>query len=158
MKDYILYGNGGHAKVIKEIIQSIGGRILAIYDENNPYNPEMFPQAELIIAIGNNDARKKIATQVHHPFATIIHPKAVVAQHVSIGEGTVVLANAVIQEDAVIGKHSIIQPNVTIDHDARVGDFSIIYPNSYVGGEASIPQLATVPPNSIVPRMTIFTI
>lgn len=157
MKQYIIYGNGGHSKVISDIIEITGGEIVAVYDENHPYNPEAFPNAEAVIAIGNNDIRQKIAQEITHTFATLIHPKAVVASHASIGEGSVILANAVVQEQATIGQHCIIQPNVTIDHDAQIGDFSIIYPNSYVGGEAQIVSLATVPPNTIVERKTVFS-
>src|SRR5690606_25296975 len=123
MKQYIIYGNGGHSKVIRDIIEITGGEIVAVYDENHPYNPEAFPNAEAVIAIGNNDIRQKIAQEITHTFATLIHPKAVVASHALIGEGSVILANAVVQEQATIGQHCIIQPNVTIDHDAQIGDF-----------------------------------
>ena len=157
MKQYIIYGNGGHSKVIRDIIEITGGEIVAVYDENHPYNPEAFPNAEAVIAIGNNEIRQKIAQEITHTFATLIHPKAVVASHAVVGVGSVILANAVVQEQAIVGKHCIIQPNVTIDHDAQIGDFSIIYPNSYVGGEAQIVSLATVPPNTIVGRKTVFS-
>lgn len=156
MKQYIVYGNGGHSKVIKDTIELTGGKVVATYDLQNSYDPKAYPNALMIIAIGNNEQRKNIASQIVHDFATLIHPKAVLASHVTVGVGSVILANAVLQEGAVVGSHCVIQPNVTIDHDALVGDFTMIYPNSYVGGNAKIADLTTVPPNTSVERNTVF--
>lgn len=157
INDFIIYGNGGHAKVVKELIQLIKGNIVAVYDNETLYDPLAFPDAQVVIAIGNNECRKAVSEKIKHPFATLVHPKAVVAKNAMVAAGTVILANAVIQEQAVIGKHCIIQPNVTIDHDASIGDFTIIYPNSYIGGEAKVLDNTNVPPNSFISRQTVFT-
>lgn len=155
MKQYILYGNGGHARVLKDLIQLLGGEVVYIFDNDNPYNPEIFPNAELIIAIGNSEIREKISLEVSHQFGKLIHPRAVLANDVEVGEGTVVLANAVIQAGSKIGKHCIINSSIVIDHDVIIGNFVSIYPNSYIGGEAQITNHRTIEPNSVVERFSI---
>lgn len=155
MKQYILYGNGGHARVIKDLIHLLGGEVVHVFDSENQYNPEVFPKAELIIAIGNSEIREKISQEVSHQFGKLIHPKAVLANDVEVGEGTVILANAVIQAGAKIGKHCILNASIVIDHDVMIGSYVSIYPNSYIGGEAQITNHKIIDPNTVVERQTI---
>ncbi|MFV0194096.1 transferase [Empedobacter falsenii] len=155
MKEYILYGFGGHGKVIKDAIEKNGNQVIHVFDQDHPYDPTIFPNAELIIAIGNNGIRKKIATEIAHPLGIVIHPSASIAQDVTIEKGTVVLANAVIQTGSSIGKNCIINANVTIDHDAVIEDEVSIYPGSYIGGEAKITQGKTIDPNTTIVRNSV---
>lgn len=155
MKQYILYGNGGHSRVLKDVIHLLGGEVVHVFDSENAYNAEVFPNAELIIAIGNSEIREKISQEVSHQFAKLIHPKAILASDVKMGEGSVILANAVIQVGSEIGKHCIINSSTVIDHDVIIGDFVSIYPNSYIGGGAQITNYRTIEPNSVVERLSI---
>lgn len=59
-------------------------------------------------------------------FATIIHPRAVVAPSAILGKGTVVLANTTICAQARIGDHVLILPNCIVGHDTVVGDYTIL--------------------------------
>nr|WP_297306871.1 transferase [uncultured Flavobacterium sp.] len=156
MKNYILYGFGGHGRVIKDAINKLGATVVHIFDNEHPYRNDIFPDAELIIAIGNNDIRAEIASVVQHKLGIIIHPTAVIATDVVIGVGTVVLANAVIQTGAVIGKNCIINANVTIDHDVQIANNVSIYPGAYIGGEAKITECKTINANFVVPRNSIY--
>lgn len=155
MKKYILYGNGGHAKVLKNLIHLLEGEIVHIFDHDNPYDPQIHPDAELIIAVGDSKIRERISKEVLHPFAILIHPRAILANDVKVGEGTVILANTVIQPDSVIGKHSVINASVVIDHDVLIGDFVTIYPNTYIGGECRISDHILVEPNAVIKRKTV---
>lgn len=153
---YILYGGGGHSKVVQDAIESLGGKVETIFDINNPYNPELYPKSHLIIAIGNNIVREKIAFEVRHQLGVVIHPSAIIAKNVIIGEGTVVLANSVIQSGAIIGKNCIINASTIIDHGAKIEDFCSIYPGAYIGGDARIIRGSTIDPNGVVLRGTVF--
>lgn len=156
MKEFVLYGNGGHSKVIQDLIYKLGGTIQVIFDQKNIYNPSVFPNAEIIICIGNNEIREEISKKIEHKFATLIHPNAVLANDTKIGEGTIILANAVLQAGTKIGKHVIINANTTIDHDVIIEDFVSIYPNTYIGGESIITKSKTIEPNHVIARNTIF--
>lgn len=155
MNNFLLYGNGGHARVIRDTIEKLGGKVVYIFDQDNPYNPSLFSDAKLIIAIGNSEIRERISLEVKHRIGTIIHPNAIIANDVIIDEGTVVLANAVIQSGSKIGKHCIINAAVVVDHDVRIEDFVSIYPNAYLGGESIITKHKTIDPNTTVKRNVI---
>lgn len=166
MDNYLIYGAGGHARVIADLLRAQGILPLAFIADNpsseslngiavETYNPAKYPVAGIVIGIGNNALRRKIAESVSHTPCVLIHPKASVAADVQPGAGTVILANAVVQTGAVIGKHVIINAGVCVDHDAVIEDYVHLYPNVYVGGAARIKAGATVDPGNSIPRNTI---
>ncbi|MGG5508128.1 MULTISPECIES: transferase [unclassified Myroides] len=158
MKKIMIYGKGGHGKVVADAIHQLDDTIAVDYfdDASNPYQASCEVEAKVVIGIGNNEVRQRISTEVKHSFATLIHPTAYVSPTAKIGEGTVVLANAVIQADAVVGKHCIINANVTIDHDAIVEDYVCTYPAAYVAGFARVTALKTVKPGQVVWKSEVF--
>ena len=155
-QEIILYGNGGHARVIKDLILQLGYSLVAVFDHENPYNAACFPDAKIVITIGDNATRERISKEVKHSFASLIHPKATIAEEVGIGAGTVILANAVIQTQAIIGNHCIINAGAIIDHDVVIDDFVSIYPGAYIGGAATISRLKTVLPNQVIERGSMY--
>ena len=161
---YVIYGAGGHAAVVADLVSLQGGRVEVFFDDqlkeiqgtlSKPYTDEIHPEAPLLIAIGNNTVREKVAGSVSHKFGTLIHPSAYVAKDVELGEGTVVLANAVVQANAKIGKHVIINAGVCIDHDAVINDFVLVYPNSYVGGGAVLEKKVLVNAGAVILRNAV---
>ncbi|MDM1044443.1 transferase [Myroides sp. 1354] len=158
MKKIMIYGKGGHGKVVEDTINQINDTIQVAYfdDASNPYRTDYESEAKVIIGIGNNEVRQRISTEVEHAFDVIIHPTAYVSPSAEIGEGTVVLANAVIQANAKVGKHCIINANVTIDHDAVIEDFVCTYPSSYVAGFARVTALQTLKPGQVVWKSEVF--
>ncbi|MFV0170299.1 transferase [Empedobacter falsenii] len=155
MTQFVLYGFGGHGRVIKDAIEKLGGEVVHIFDQNNPYDGSLYSECEIIIAIGNNEIRSSISKSVKHKLGIIIHPDASVASNVIINEGTVVLANAVIQSGSIVGKNCIVNANVTVDHDVIIEDNVSIYPGSYIGGEAKITQGKTIDPNTTIVRNSV---
>lgn len=164
-KSYVIYGSGGHAKVICDLIFELGGQIECIFDDNanqkeeafmnipiHKYNSDMFMDSLLIIAIGNNQIRKKVASMVSHNFGTLVHPKATVSALSFIGIGTVILGNAVIQAEARIGNQVIINIGACVDHEAIVEDFANIGPLVYIGGGTQISKMATIEANATISR------
>ena len=165
MADWVIFGGGGHARVVADAIKLTGENVIAYFDDNKslafindipvyPYNENIAMRASIIVGIGNNELRRNISKRIAHSFKTVIHPKAIIAGDVIIGEGSVILAGAVIQSGAVIGRHVVINANVTIDHDAQIGDYCSIYPNAYIGGEARIGAGVTVNACTAVARLT----
>ena len=68
----------------------------------------------------------------------LIHPSAVVADSVSIAEGTVIMAGAVVNPDAVIGKGCIINTCSSVDHDCCIGDFVHVSVGAHIAGTVNI--------------------
>lgn len=153
MKDVIIIGAGGHAKVIADIVGCRGDRLLGFLDDGACKNevagyPVMgkiesyvnYPQAEFVIGIGNAAARRRIAGELEGVrWYTAIHPAAVVSSmDVTVGAGTVVMANAVIGPGAVIGAHCIVNTAAVVEHDNRIGDFAHISVGAKLAGTVSV--------------------
>ncbi|ALP37268.1 acetyltransferase [Paenibacillus sp. IHB B 3084] len=155
---YIVFGAGGHAKVVIDILRSRGEEIIGVLDDYcqvGKWNGlpilgdigqivqllSKYPEALFIVAIGDNTIRMNIVSQLklaNVKFGTAVHPSAVIAPSSSIGEGTVVMPNAVINAEAYVGEHVIINTTATIDHDCRIEDFAHISPGVHMAGGVQI--------------------
>lgn len=174
-KGILIYGAGGHALVIADLIASLNGQVHVFFDDEvkegngkvQHYNAQLFKDAGLIIGIGNNTVRQRIAYNVMHSFVSLIHPDASVSDSIITGEGTVILAMAVVQANVMLGKHVIINAGAVVDHDAVIEDFVHIAPNAYIGGGAHVgkgavigagavlSRFAKVKANTVVPPLTV---
>jgi len=144
-----LFGGGGHAKVIADIILSNNGQIGGVFDkimdkqvlqwatEEYPGNFNIVTD-ELILSIGNNLTRKAWAMEIFANYATAIHPSAIVSKYVEIGEGTVVMAGTIINPDTVIGKHCIVNTSASIDHDCVLENYVHLSPNATLCGSVKV--------------------
>lgn len=166
----LLYGASGHAKVINSILRTRGQEVTAIFDDDlgkknlgdipvvGVYDPDFQPAAPLIIAIGFNDIRRKVALRIRHRFGTAIHPSALVDDTARIGEGTVVMPGTIIQADAQIGYHVIINTAATVDHDCVLGDFVHLAPGVVLCGSVQVGEGTLIGAGSVVaPNLTIGT-
>lgn len=164
MKSINILATGGHAKVIFSLVKMLGYQNVNFFDDNttnsnfqvkNTISPEI--NGTSIIAIGNNVSRKKVSEKiVLANWTTLIHPSAIIADDVIIGEGSVVMAGSIIQTGSIIGKHCIINTGACIDHDCSIGDFAHIAPNCGLAGGVSIGDGAFVGiGTSIIPYKAI---
>jgi sugar O-acyltransferase (sialic acid O-acetyltransferase NeuD family) len=164
----LLYGASGHAKVVISCLRANGIEVSAIFDDDvskkelwgipviGSYNTDFEPDQPLIISIGFNDIRQKIAGIIKHSIAQIIHSSAEVDDSVRMGEGSVVFHSATIQADAVIGKHCIINTSASVDHDCQIADFVHIAPNATLCGNVRVGICTLVGAGSIIaPNLTI---
>jgi sugar O-acyltransferase (sialic acid O-acetyltransferase NeuD family) len=141
-----LYGASGHAMVIMDILKANGISIQGLVDDNPERNEllgypvfhgktDAFP---LIISIGNNKIRKKIAETYPAEFGTAVHPSAIVSEHAEIGEGTVVMQGAIIQTCAKVGKHCIINTGASVDHECQIEDYVHVSPHATLCGNVHV--------------------
>lgn len=142
-----LYGASGHAKVIIDILRAQDIEVDGLFDDNDSIKslvglsvePTHKVQSPLIISIGDNKIRKRIAAKLQEVvYGTAIHPSAIVSQFSTINEGTVVMQNSVIQSSCKIGKHCIINTSASVDHDCVVEDYVHISPNVALCGNVSV--------------------
>ncbi len=153
-----LYGYGGHAKVILDILHQQGRKVTALVDDNPSLKASLIhgvpvylaaeitnftstENSQWIVAIGNNQIRKKIALKLSkkgYRFTTAIHPSARIGLGVTIEPGTVVMANVVINPDTHIGSHVIVNTGAIIDHDCHIGNYSHISPGCNLCGLVSV--------------------
>lgn len=148
-----LYGAGGHAKVIMDILRAEGKCIEALIDDNKELkevmgvkvvNGELDNISPLIISIGNNRTRKLIAEKVKAEFGMAIHPSAIISDSAVIEAGTVVMQGAIVQACAHIGKHCIINTGASVDHECIIEDFVHISPHSTLCGNVHVGEGAWI--------------
>jgi sugar O-acyltransferase (sialic acid O-acetyltransferase NeuD family) len=154
-----LYGAGGHAKVIVEILESMDKTIYGLFDDNqnikelNGMNVEKgirisdentFPalQSAVIISIGNNKERAEIADLLaisfDVKFGKAIHSTAIISPSASIAEGVMILHGAIIQADTIIGKHVLVNTAASIDHENVIGDYAHVSPHATLCGRVHV--------------------
>lgn len=146
-KKVYLYGASGHAKVVMDIAQKNNVEVPCLIDDN-PEEDELVGvpvvhSAEglspVIVTIGDCGIRRKIVEKLgSREFLTVVHPKAVVAESVKIGDGTVVMAGAIINPYASVGNHCIVNTGASIDHDCMVNDFVHVAPHCTLCGGVEV--------------------
>lgn len=161
-EEIVLVGGGGHCKVVIDAIVNIGEyNIKGIADSkleagkkvsgipiigNDDCLTDLYKEGinKAFIAVGSVGdcgARKNIYEKlkdIGFNLAVIVHPKAIVAQDVTMGEGTFVAAGAVINPGVTIGKNVIINTSASIDHDCRIADFVHIAPGVILSGGVEV--------------------
>lgn len=157
----IVFGAGGHAKVVIDAIekQTSAPEILVFDDNADLWGGQLFGYPVIgnleallnevssldieyaVVAIGNISHRLKVATTLKDngvQLGNVIHPTAVVSKGTEIGLGTVLFANTVVNADSKIGDHVIINTSATVDHDCYIADGVHIAPGVNVCGGVTV--------------------
>ena len=84
--------------------------------------------------------RKEVFERFHGriPFATIIHPAAMIDDSSVVGEGSVILAGTVVDMGVTIGQNTFINPGSNIAHDSIVGSHCFLGPAVTIAGRVRI--------------------
>lgn len=174
MKNIVVVGSSGHAKVIIDIIEKenkytivglldkfkktgdkiLGYEIIGKEDELLDLQEKYFFSAG-IIAVGDNWMRQKICQELlridpSFEFISTRHPSSQVARDVQIGAGTCIMAGVAINTNSQVGNHCILNTNSSLDHDCVMGDFSSIAPGSTTGGNVKIGKLSAISLGAVV--------
>ncbi|MFD1037063.1 acetyltransferase [Virgibacillus byunsanensis] len=157
-KPIIVIGNGGHAKVLVDILlvqnKKIIGYTAPTEEENDygltyigkddailEYSPEEVVLVNAIGSTSNTEHRKKIYDYFKsnfYSFTNVIHPKTIIAKNTKLGEGVQIMAGTVIQPFTQIADNSIINTSVCIDHDCIIGKHSHIAPRTTLSGRVIV--------------------
>tara|TARA_B100001057_G_C22852977_1_gene951707 strand:- start:1838 stop:2398 length:561 start_codon:yes stop_codon:yes gene_type:complete len=166
MKLHII-GAGGHAKVV---IDSIGEnkyseiyfyddkfpKIKKIYNFNIVGKPIDLPEDKndlYFVAIGDNNARKKISDELLLKNLTldiIINNTSLVSKKAKILSGTFVGPRAIINSGALIERGCIINTAAIIEHDCKIRQFVHIAPRAVLGGNVLVNELSLVGLGTII--------
>ena|SRR5438067_1037891 len=158
----VVYGAGGHGKVIADALTASGQKVLAFIDDNvsligsmvldSPiYSADEWlrshPGAHVALGVGDNAAREQVAGRIKHcscSVITVLHPRTVIARSARIAEGVAILAGAVLNPDCEIGEGVIINTGAIVEHDVRIGCYAHLSPNCTAGGAAQIGAFAHI--------------
>ena len=159
-KEMYLYGAGGHAKVILDILEAQGYEVAGVVDDNpaltefmgKPVLQGAKDVSPVIISIGINGIRRKVVEKLDPQtvFGTAIHPSAIVSPHAKVAEGTVVMQGAIVQSCVQVGRHCIINTGASVDHDCVLGDFVHISPHATLCGNVSVGEGSWIGAGSVV--------
>ncbi|XPV76208.1 MAG: acetyltransferase [Desulfovibrio sp.] len=170
MKEILIYGASGHGSVVLDIVEKSGQYTVAGFiddgaaaDENNRefYGYPILGGIDtlcdilqkrdvaVVMGIGSIPSRKVLVEKILSAvpdcqFPPVIHPTAVIARDVQVGQGTVICANAVLNTAANVGEFCIINTAAVIEHDCSVGNWSMINPNAALGGNTHIGEQCQV--------------
>lgn len=157
-----LYGAGGHAKVIMDVLKENGIELSGIIDDN-PHIQEWMghrvlsgEQARIspvLVSIGSNSIRKKIAERLYQRnsvFGTAISTSAIVSDRAKIGEGSVVMQGSILQSDCRIGRHCIVNSGASIDHECVLEDYVHISPHATLCGNVQVGEGTWVGAGTVV--------
>ena len=102
------------------------------------YDPILFPDELMVIAIGDNKIRRLITQKIRHSFGKVIHPTAVIDEDVLIHHGSVIMHGCIIQAGTIIASHTIINTRVSVDHDCGIGEYVHLAPGVTLCGNVQI--------------------
>lgn len=158
----IIIGGGGHARVLmdalcrckrkiagfvalnKKGIRIAGhkipflGKDAVVFDKFSPGRVEL---VNGIGSVGDMTRRRDVFLKFKRKgfcFAQVVHPSAVIANDVELGEGVQIMAGAVIQTGTKVGANTIINTRASIDHDGLIGSHAHIAPGVTLCGDVAI--------------------
>ncbi len=166
MKNIVIFGSGGHAKVIlSEILKlntkykffgfvdnskKIGSTIVKIKKKKfKIINLEKIKSKNVygIIGIGDNYLRYKEFKKISGVFKkikweSIISKNSLVDKNTKIGKGSIILSNTFISTGTQIKDHCIINSSNSIDHDNIFNNFSSSGPGVITGGTVHVDKFS----------------
>ncbi len=179
--DFIFWGSAGHAMVLADVVRSAGGRILALFDNNNEaklaldgvplfageagFNDWLrdhdgdMPAAA--VAIGGHRGENRVAILrmlESHDISTpaLVHSQAVVSPQAQVGGGSQVLAMAVVAAGARLGKGVIVNHGAMVDHESVLGDGCHIAPGAVLCGCVELSHYVFIGAGAtVLPRLRI---
>lgn len=173
----LIWGAGGHAKVVADLARACGWEIVGFLDEDPLRHGQLFYGApilggcnhltapstdrtcQVIVAIGGNAARDRcIETTQREGYIVpvLIHPSAVVSPTAHLESGTVVMAGAIVQADTRIGVGGIINTGASVDHDCVLGRCVHVAPGARLTGQIQVGDQTLIGVGAVViPRTRI---
>ena len=166
--ELILYGGGGHAKALIELIQMLEGySILGVIDDGRKAGTrilntkvlgpgEMLPEivangvnlaVNAVGGVGDVMSRVRIfrrLIEAGFDFPTLIHPAAFVEKSAKLAAGVQVFPHAYVGSEAMIGFGSIVNTGAVISHDCRLERYVNVAPSTSLAGGVSLGRAVLV--------------
>ena len=170
---YYVYGAGGHAHVVIDVLRSQGIGVKAVFDDHperrHPRHQDVLPGIRLagpgnfsaldyplILCVGRNSERAELVEMLNVKYGIALHPSAIVAPTSHIAEGSVILHGAIIQSNTMIGRHALINTAASVDHDNVIGDFVHVSPHATLCGHVEVGEGTHIGAGAVViPKIKI---
>jgi len=164
----LVYGGGGHAKSVMEIILQ-GGRyaIAGIVDDGMPAGESVLGISVLgqrarladltaagvklaangvggILDINVRVRLFELLESAGFAFPALVHPRATVEPSASVAEGVQVFANAYVGSEARLEPRCMVNTNAVVSHDCVVGAYTHIAPGALLAGHVHVGERTLV--------------
>ena len=172
----MIIGDGGHARVIVDVIESGGEfEIAGFTGEGGASRETMFGYEcfgldeglgtifasgvqNAFVALGDNQKRCLSLERVRSIGFTLVNaisPHAVVSMRAKLGRGIAIMPGAVVNAGARLGDGVIVNTNAGVDHDGILDDCCHIGPGAALAGRVQVGQGAFLGGGSVVVPGTI---
>jgi sugar O-acyltransferase (sialic acid O-acetyltransferase NeuD family) len=172
-KRVLVWGAGGHGKVVVDAILSCAEWEIAAVIDDNPRKhgtevlgvPVLLFEGDLAriakrlccdyatIAIGDNYTRFEKLQMVRSAGllpATVVHPSTHVSRFVKMGEGVTILAGATINAGTVIEDNVCINTSASVDHDDYLENSCHVFPNATLTGTVHVGEFAYIGSGAVI--------
>lgn len=160
----VIIGAGGHGLVCADIAKLLGYIDINFLDDDIDKNFDYriigkiddfvnYLNCDFFIALGNNQLRESVFNKLNEKkckIINLIHPSAVIAHDVKLGNGIAVMANSVVNSKCEIKNGVIINTAATVDHECIIKDFVHISPGAHLAGNVHVGERCWLGIGSIV--------
>ena len=169
----IVLGAGSHARVILDALARLSVKVLGVTDAA-PQRVDRSKLACLLLgpdenilrhdpgrvflvngvgSVGVDSKRQRLYERWKkrgYSFMSVVHPSAVLAPDVRLGEGTQVMAGTVIQVGCVVGDNTLINTRASVDHDCQIGSHVHVAPGVTLSGGVTVGEGAHLGVGAVV--------
>jgi sugar O-acyltransferase (sialic acid O-acetyltransferase NeuD family) len=95
----------------------------------------------VVLGIGSTVAKLRVVERLRPyrvEFPALIHPNAVIGEHVTYGRGLVASPGSIVTTDVRLGDFVTLNFQLTIGHDGRVGDYVTLAPGVHLSGYVEV--------------------
>ncbi len=181
LRDLVLWGATGQAKVLHELIEGTHWRLVALVDNRDVRAPwpgipvlkgpeglaewlKQRPAATTVdgaVAVGGGLGRDRLALTdamlaMGISIVTFVHRTAFVASDALIGAGSQILAQANVCSGARLGRGVIVNTAASVDHECLLDDGVHVGPGARLAGEVRVgPGVFFGIGSMVLPRISI---
>lgn len=181
MKNLILWGGTGQAKVLAELFFQSEYNIVAVFDNDSNTTPplanipliygwkgfeewiktEDLSNLYYVVAIGGSNGAERI--KIHNKLKNVgviplsaIHKSAYVANDALLDKGCQILSNATICTKVTLGISCLVNTTASVDHECSLGNGTHIGPGAKLAGCIDVGEYSFIGTGAIVlPRIKI---
>lgn len=164
----LIYGGGGHGKVIIELVRALNCyQLVGIVDDGLPFGSQILGLPVLggaevlqemhqrginlainaVGGIGNVSIRQKVfdsLAQASFSYPTVVHPTAFIEPSARLDNGVQVLSQSYISSDAKIGFGTVINAGVVVSHDCILGKCVNLSPGAMLAGNVRVEDFVQI--------------
>ncbi|MBI4064627.1 MAG: acetyltransferase [Elusimicrobia bacterium] len=177
-KKIIGIGAGGHAKVVIDILRLSGlWQVVGLVDQDarlwgskvldvpvlggDDFLSELRGQgvghAFIGVGAGGNpgDARRRAElfnqlSRAGFQMTSAVHPRAVLASSVRVGQASTIMAGAIINPSVEMGCNVIINTGAIVEHDCKIADHAHVATGAHLAGQVSVGEAAHIGIGAII--------